>query len=233
MTIHYKISDGIGQITLDRPEKAHAYDSSHIEQISASLSELSQTCSVIVIHSTGDRVFCAGADLDEMKTASPADAANLRSQSVFTEIARTKAVTIAAVHGVAVAGGFELALACDVRVAGRNAVFRLPETALGIIPAAGGTTRLTSLLGASIAKKVILAGQDIDAEMAIRWGLAIDGGESPLDVAMTLAGEIKARDPIAQQEAKKLIDMVAEDVHLSSERAIQSELYARRNQTTS
>ena len=229
MTIHYKISDGIGQITLDRPDKAHAYDSAHIEQIAAAFSELSLNCSVIVIHSTGDRVFCAGADLDQMKSATPEDAANLRSQAVFTEIARSNAITIAAIQGAAVAGGFELALSCDIRVAGRRAFFRLPETSLGIIPAAGGTTRLTSLLGASIAKQVILAGQDIDAMSATRWGLAIDGGDSPFDVAMQLAEDIKKRDPVAQREAKKLINTVAEDAHLSTERSIQSELYARKN----
>jgi enoyl-CoA hydratase len=227
MTIHYKISDGIGQITLDRPEKAHAYDSAHIEQLSDVFSALSGTCSVILIHSTGDGVFCAGADLNEMKTATPEDAANLRSQAVFTEIARGKAVTIAVIQGAAVAGGFELALACDLRVAGRNAFFRLPETSLGIIPAAGGTTRLTSLLGAAIAKNVILGGQDIDAEAAIRWGLAVDGGETPFATALKLAERVRDRDPTAQQEAKRLINTVAEDVHLSTERSIQSELYAR------
>jgi enoyl-CoA hydratase len=229
MTIHYKISDGIGQITLDRPEKAHAYDSDHLTQILDAFSSLSKACSVIVIHSTGEGVFSAGADLDEMKHATAEDAANLRSQAIFTEIARANVVTIAVIYGAAVAGGFELALACDLRVAGRNAFFRLPETSLGIIPAAGGTTRLTTLLGAAVAKNVILAGQDIDAESAIRWGLAIDGGETPFDAAMKLAESVRDRDPVAQQKAKQLIDTVAEDVHLSTERTIQSELYARKN----
>ena len=229
MTIHYKISDGIGQITLDRPEKAHAYDAAHLTQLSDAFSSLSEACSVIVIQSSGEGVFCAGADLDEMKDATPEDAANLRSQAIFTKIARANVVTIAVIHGAAVAGGFELALSCDLRVAGRNAFFKLPETSLGIIPAAGGTTRLTTLLGSSVAKSVILAGQNINAESAIRWGLAIDGGDKPFDTAMKLAERVRDRDPIAQQKAKRLIDTVAEDAHLSAERAIQSELYARKN----
>ena len=138
MSIQSKIIDQVGIISLDRPEKANAYDRAHLDALAAHFDQLSTECRIVIIQSSDPRFFCAGADLNELKVASPSDAQNLRSQAVFTAIARSKCISIATVEGAAIAGGCELALASDLRVIGANAVFRLPETALGIIPAAGG-----------------------------------------------------------------------------------------------
>jgi len=228
MGIQHEINDGIGHIQLDRPEKANAYDRAHLLALRAAFSAVTRSSSVVIISSTSPRVFCAGADLDEMTPATPDDARNLLSQAVSTEIARAEVVTIAVVDGPAVAGGFELALAADLRVIGPGARFRLPEVSLGIIPAAGGSTRLTSLLGPAIAKQVILGGVEISADEAIRWGLGRAGGANPAEVAWSWAEQLKACSPEARRSAKRIIDTVAEDASLLAERHAQAKLYGQR-----
>jgi enoyl-CoA hydratase/carnithine racemase len=228
MAIESQIKDGIGVISLNRPEKANAYDRMHLEQLQAAFRDLRSRVTTVVLHSPHPRFFCAGADLDEMRDATPEEAKNLFSQSVFTEIARSATITIAVVDGPAIAGGFELALAADLRVIGPNASFRLPEVSLGIIPAAGGTTRLSALLGASIAKQVILGGQAITAEQAIDWGIGIRSESDPFSTAMEWAVAIK-NNPEAASAAKRIVNTAAEDASLRDEREAQSVLYARRS----
>ena len=228
MGIQSEIIDGIGHIRLDRTQKANAYDRAHLLALRDAFRLLSPLTSVVVISSTSDRVFCAGADLDEMKLATPEDAENLLSQAVFTEIARAPIVSMAVVDGPAVAGGCELALAADLRVIGTGAQFRLPETRLGIIPAAGGCTRLTGLLGASIAKQVILGGGDISAAQAVAWGLGRAGDDDAMTVATAWAAQIRDSSPEARSAAKRIIDQAAEDASLLAERMAQSTLYAKR-----
>ena len=227
MAIHSKITDGVGRIVLDRPEKANAYDRAHLRELQAAIQYVSERSPVAIIESSHPRVFCAGADLNEMRKATPDDARNLLSQAVFTEIARSAMISIAVVDGAAVAGGAELALACDLRVIGPNASFRLPEVELGIVPAAGGSTRLTALLGASVAKQVILGGEVIGAEQAIAWGLgaAPDGG--PVAAAVRWAERIRAH-PEAATAAKRLVNAAAEDALLRDERDAQAILYGAR-----
>jgi enoyl-CoA hydratase/carnithine racemase len=228
MSIHSKINGSVGHLVLDRPEKANAYDRAHLQALATAVEEIEAHCSVLIIRSTHPSVFCAGADLNEMKSATPEDAKRLYSQALFTRIARSPLVSIAVVEGMAVGGGCELALCADIRVVGNSGIFRLPETSLGIIPAAGGSTRLTGLLGASIAKQVILTGRDISAQEAIRWGLALDGEADPSTTAINIAETLLARDSDALHSAKQIIDARAEDVSLSAEREAQARLYAKR-----
>ena len=230
MSIHSKIVGSVGHLIIDRTEKANAYDRAHLEALDTTIHALQTQCAVLMIRSAHPTVFCAGADLNEMQTATPEDAARLYSQAVFTRLARSPVVSITLVEGLAIGGGFELALASDIRVVGENARFRLPETGLGIIPAAGGCTRLTALLGPSVAKQVILAGQDISAQQAIRWGLAIDGQDNPFDTAQALSESLANRSAEALSQAKKIIDEHAESLSLEKERNVQSRLYALRNQ---
>ena len=177
MPVHTDIAGRVGVLTLDRPAKAHAYDHPTLQALDAGIIALAERVHVVVVRSVGHRAFCAGADLDALGVASPEDALDLYSQRVFDRLARSPMISVAAVHGPAVAGGCELALACDLRVVGEGAEFRLPETSLGIIPAAGGCTRLPALVGPSVAKQVILAGQAIDARP--RCGGAWPSAPSP------------------------------------------------------
>jgi len=228
MAIHTEIRDGFGVITLDRIDRANAYDRSHLDDLEAGFIALSQAAHVVVIRAAGRGAFCGGADLDELRTATPEDARQLRSQEVFSTIARSPVVTIAAVGGPAVGGGCELALAADIRIVGPGARFRLPEISLGILPAAGGCTRLPRLVGTSVAKQVILGGRTIGAEAAVRIGLALELSDDPVQAAYSLATELAGRDPEALRLAKEIIDRGDEGPSLEAERAAQAVLYARR-----
>ena len=228
MSIQSKIVDQVGIISLDRPEKANAYDRAHLDALAEAFDQLTTECAVVIIRSSDPRFFCAGADLNELKNATPEDARQLRSQAVFTAIARSQTVSIAVIDGPAVAGGCELALAADLRVIGANAIFKLPETSLGIIPAAGGCTRLTTLLGASVAKSAILGGEAISSDQAILWGLGVDGGDDADATAIAWAERLAKLKPEALRAAKRIIDAASEDASLAEERAAQSVLYALR-----
>ena len=228
MPIHTHVAGAVGFLTLDRPERAHAYDGPLLEALLEGARALAATCRVIVLGSTGEAAFCGGADRDAMAGAHPLDAVDLRSQHVFTAIARLPVVTIVAVQGAAVAGGFELALACDLRVAGPKARFWLPETRLGLLPSAGGTTRLGRLVGASRAKEVILGGRTLDAEAAREWGIVHRIAEDPRAEALRWAKEVAERDPVALALAKELLDVSESDGALARERQAEAFLYARR-----
>ena len=125
----------------------------------------------LVIQSEGHR-FCAGADLEEMKTATALmKLLHLQSEAVFSLLENLSCVTIASVHGPAIAGGFEMTLACDLRVVSAETTFSLPEVSLGLIPAAGGCVRLPNIIGPTRAKAVILGGDVISASQSLEWGL--------------------------------------------------------------
>ncbi|MCB9742846.1 MAG: enoyl-CoA hydratase/isomerase family protein [Alphaproteobacteria bacterium] len=222
-TLRVHRGERVTTLLLDRPEKAHAYDRATLDALAAAVEALETP--VFVVGSTGARAFCGGADLGEMKGADPLSALDLRSQAVFELIARSPRVSVAAVQGSAVAGGCELALACDLRVGGPRARFSLPETALGIVPSAGGCTRLPRLVGPARAKELILAGRQLEAEAALAWGLLNRLAEDPLAEAQAWAEEIARRDPLANRLAKALIDGVDP---LGAERLTESLLYLRR-----
>jgi enoyl-CoA hydratase len=228
VALHIETRGTTGLLTLDRPERAHAYDRTVLEAIASGFAELEGRCHVVIIQSTGDRAFCGGADLQEMQTTDPLDALDLFSQRVFNSIARSPVLTIAAVQGAAIAGGFELTLACDIRVVGPAARFELPETALGLVPSAGGSTRLTRLVGPSLAKQVILAGRSLSAEDALQHGLAIQISPDPRAAALELAKKISTRDPLAQRLAKGIVDGAEDTESLQAERVAEALLYARK-----
>ena len=213
-------------LVLDRPEKAHAYNRDMLLALDKALS--GPTPKVIVMASTGSGAFCAGADLNEMKEARPEDARELLSQAVFDRLARLPAVSIAAIQGPAVAGGFELALACDLRVAGPQATFSLPEVSLGLIPSAGGCSRLPELVGRSRAHQIILGGQVLTAEEAQSWGLVASIHSDPLQEALNMANRIAAYDSGALKMAKAVLRGDESD-RLELERLAQTVLYDRKN----
>jgi len=231
MSVRLEREGSIARIILDRPQRANAYDLAMLEALEAALDQAlaEPEHGALVIESAGQGAFCGGADLAQMKQADPLDALDLRSQAVFDRIARSPLVTVAAVHGAAVAGGFELALACDLRVASPQARFSLPETALGLIPSAGGCTRLTRLLGPSRAKQIILAGEVLDARTALEWGLIAALVPEPRQEAMALARKIAGRDRIALRLAKQIIDIDDDKPSLQAERVAEALLYSRKH----
>lgn len=205
----------IASIQLNRPEKANAYNEAMLDTLAGAIENMAtdDQVRVLIISGAGNRSFCAGADLDEIRQRNYADALNLKSPKVFDKIALFPKITLAAINGAAAGGGLELALACDIRIAVEDATFFFPETKLGLIPAAGGTRRLPRIVGIPRAKELILGGRVWNAKDALRWGLVneVVQCEDLLAQAHKWGEEIAQRDPVALQLAKKSLDTQLQD----------------------
>ena len=195
-------------VTLNRPARANAYDGPLLQALDEALDACENDRSVRVVIFTGaGRHFCAGADLDELRERGLRDALCLHSARLFDRIAGLRVPTIAAVNGAALGGGLELALACDVRVAAAGAVFGLPETRMGLLPAAGAIPRLPRVVGEARARVLVFTGQPIDAGTAARYGLVHDVADGAvLDAALALARDIEGADAMAVMLAKRALD---------------------------
>lgn len=203
-------SQGVAVIRMDRPPM-NALNLQMQGELQAAALEVSGDASVgAVIVYGGPSVFAAGADIKEMVGMSHSDMA-YASQTLhqaFTSIATIPQPTIAAINGYALGGGCEVALCCDLRIAGEDATLGLPEITLGIIPGAGGTQRLPRLIGASRAKEMIFTGRFVGAEEAGRIGLVnrVVAADAVIEEARSLA-ERWARGPgLALRAAKLAID---------------------------
>lgn len=201
----------VAYVQLCRPQKANAYDQSMLTLLAAEWRALqdAEDIRVMVLCSSGSRSFCAGADLNEVKGKDYRAALDLRSAHVFDLIASCPKVTIAAINGAAVAGGLEMALACDLRIAVGTATFSFPETALGLIPAAGGTHRLPEIVGVGHAKELILGGRVWSAKEALQYGLVgeVVKADELMDRAQARSEQIARRDPLALRLAKQAITL--------------------------
>jgi enoyl-CoA hydratase len=230
MTVRWERDGALAVLTLDRPARANAYDPAMLDAFERALDAILADPEVgaLVVEAAGAGAFCGGADLARMAETTPESALDLRSQALFDRLARAPLVSVAAVHGAAVAGGFELALACDLRIGSPQARFSLPETGLGLIPSAGGCTRLTRLVGPSRAKQLILGGYDLDARTALDWGLLAAVVEEPRQEARVTARRVAGRDKVALRLAKQVIDLGDTAASLQAERMAEALLYARR-----
>ncbi len=224
-----------GYIQIHRPEKANAYNKAMLNELAEALETFKSNKEVytLIISGAGGRCFCAGADLDEMKEKDFSDALNLKSAKVFASLASFPKVTLAAINGAAVAGGLELALACDLRISSENARFFFPETMHGLIPAAGGTYRLRQVVGTARAKELILGGKIWPADEALRYGLVSElvPADELLTRAGQWAGEIGQRDRVALELAKKAIDFgTSYNIESSYELVAEALLYQLKKQ---
>jgi enoyl-CoA hydratase len=205
-TILTAVENRVGQITINRPEARNALNMQVLGDLRRALAEFrhDREVGVVVFTGAGERAFAAGADIGELRQRTALDALASVMQGVYDEIEAYEKPTIAAVNGLALGGGCELAMACDVRVASRNARFGLPEVTLAIIPGAGGTQRLSRLVGKGRAIEMILTGQIIDAEEAHRIGLVtqVAGDEGLMGKVRTTSATILSRGPLAVRLAK-------------------------------
>ena len=171
--VRLEVEDGIGTIRLDRPPM-NALSVQMQEEIRMAATEAGERSDVaaVVVYG-GEKVFAAGADIKEMRTMSYTDMVDRSGplQSSITAVARIPKPTVAAVTGYALGGGCELALACDFRLVGDNAKLGQPEILLGVIPGAGGTQRLSRLIGSAKAKEIIFSGRFVAADEALAIGL--------------------------------------------------------------
>jgi enoyl-CoA hydratase len=196
--------NGIGIVTLNRPDVINAFNDAvrqAVPDIFHSLDE-DPDIAVIVLAGAGERGFCVGADIKEPREALSAIAQRKRLMpaSWIEALDRTAKPIIGALHGYCLGGGLELALACDIRVAAKDAQFGLPETALGLVPGGGGTQRLPRVIGLARALDMLITGERIGAEEAHRIGLVTrlaDTREACLAAALRLAEQISLQPPTA------------------------------------
>jgi len=237
--VHLEVDSGVATIRLDRPPM-NALNVTVQEEIRAAATEASERDDVrSVILYGGEKVFAAGADIKEMAEMSYTDMA-LRSgalQSSFTAVARIPKPVVAAVTGYALGGGCELALCADIRIAADDAKLGQPEILLGVMPGAGGTQRLSRLVGPSRAKDIIFTGRFVGAEEALRIGLVDQVVPAP-DVypqAQRWAARFANGPAFALRAAKEAIDrgLGADlDTGLEIERQGFAALFATEDRTT-
>jgi enoyl-CoA hydratase len=200
-------------LRVNRPEVRNALDLATVREMSAALEALSTDDSVgaIVITGAGDTVFVSGADINAIKARTRDDGLAAINSSLFAAIDKCPKVTIAAVNGLALGGGCELALSCDLRIAAAHAKFGQPEVGLGIIPGAGATQRLPRIVGLGRAKHLILTGDAIDAQRALDWGLvsAVVPAAELMTQALALAEKVLTRGPLAIRLAKLALNASA------------------------
>lgn len=214
--------------TLDRPDRRNALSRALVREMGKRARALRQRKEIraLIITGQGDRAFCAGADLKERRSMDEEDVRDFLPlyRASFGAIDSLPVPVVAALNGAAYGGGLELALACDFRVAAREAALGLTETSLGIIPGAGGTQRLSRLIGGARAKELIVFARRLSAQEAFEIGLinrVAAPGQSALECALDFVGPLADAAPIAIAAALEAVDAAAElplEAGLSKER---------------
>lgn len=212
--------NGISILTLNRPEVMNSFNLELLHALKEEIDTLKfrPGIRVVIITGAGQKAFCAGADLKERTTMSDLQVKSFifTIRNLFTSIENLNIPVIAAINGVALGGGTELSLACDIRIASLNTSMGLTETRLAIIPGAGGTQRLPRLIGRGKAKELIFTGRRVSAEEALQIGLVnqICEPESLLEECLKIAAMICETGPIAIEQAKYAINYGLEtDLH--------------------
>lgn len=205
------VADRIATVTLNRPEKLNALNAQLLRELGALWDDLSGRGDVGVIILTGaGRAFVAGADISALadEPAGALEKVARAGQALFRRIEQSPKPVIAAVNGFALGGGFELALACHMRVASSQAKFGLPEVKLGLMPGYGGTQRLPRLVGRGRALQLILTGDTIDANEALRLGVAnlVVEPAALAATARALATTMLGNAPLALARALEAVD---------------------------
>jgi enoyl-CoA hydratase len=203
----------VAVLRVNRPDVRNALDLDTVRSLTGAVSDLSADKDVgaIVITGAGDAVFVSGADINDIRARKRSEALAAINSTLFAAIEKCPKVTIAAVNGLALGGGCELALSCDLRIAAAHAKFGQPEVALGIIPGAGATQRLPRLIGLGRAKHLVLTGDAIDAQTSLDWGLvsSVVAKEELLSAALALAERVLSRGPLAIRLAKLALNASA------------------------
>jgi enoyl-CoA hydratase len=199
----------VATLTLNRPDVRNALDTETVQEFHRALDEVQTARStVLIVTGAGDKAFISGADINAIRKRTRDDALASINSRLMSAIESHDAVSIAAVNGYALGGGCEVALACDLRIAATNAVFGLPEPALGIIPGAGGTQRLPRIVGLGRAKEMILTGARWDAARALEAGLVsrVVPPAELMPAARALADQVLALGPLAVRLAKAALN---------------------------
>jgi enoyl-CoA hydratase len=204
-----EIHGAVAHLRLNRPEKRNALNTEMLDGMLSSLKACDADPAVrAIVLSGSERGFAAGADIGALAAAGAIELYGSGFSEKWDEVASISKPLIAAISSYALGGGLELALICDIVVADRSAVFGLPETAIGIIPGAGGTQRLVRVVGKSMAMEMILAGRRLDADEALSRGLIstlAQEGETVEACALAIAERIGQGGPLAVAMAKAAV----------------------------
>lgn len=201
----------VAELVLDRPKAMNAVSTEMARSIGATCAALGadRDVRVTVLTSTHERAFCVGADLKERNSLTDAELVRQRptARAAYTGVLELPMPTIAAVHGFALGGGFELALSCDLIVADPTAVVGLPEVSVGVIPGGGGTQLLPRRVGAARAAELIFTARRLTAPEALGLGLVdqLAGEAADRDEALALASRIAANSPVGLRAAKRAL----------------------------
>ena len=222
-TLEVQVSDQIGTITLNRPKALNAINLTMVNELGKVLDSWKGLELRAVILTGAGRAFAAGADITQMESFTALDAQHFAQvgQSIFRQLEHFSAPTIAAVNGFALGGGCELAMCCDLILAGEKARFGQPEVQLGVIPGFGGTQRLVTRVGRQRAIELMMTGRSVKAPEAVEIGLALEVVEGDLlERANQLAHDIAKNAPLAVTFVKQVVD---QSTHLDIDTGLATE----------
>ncbi|MFY3741393.1 MAG: 3-hydroxypropionyl-coenzyme A dehydratase [Candidatus Nitrosomirales archaeon] len=210
--IQVEKKENIAIVRINRPEKLNAMNIDVIKEMGNIMDQLDKDdgVKVVIVTGTGEKAFSAGADIEYMSKISPLDAEQyaMTGHTTLNKIENLSKPVIAAVNGYALGGGCELSLACDLRIASKNAAMGQPEVTIGICPGWGGTQRLMRVVGIARAKDLIYTGRRISADEAFQMGLVNKVVELPqlMDECMNIAKQIAKNSAIAVRVSKTLLN---------------------------
>jgi len=211
-TLHYEVRDGIGHVTINRPEKLNALNDQVMADLDACFAAIEQDAAVkaVILTGAGEKAFVAGADIAVLAAQTPVEGKEraMRGQRVLDRIENLGKPVIAALNGYALGGGCELAMACTLRVASETAKLGQPEVKLGIIPGYAGSQRLPRLVGKGRAMELILSAEPITAAEAWRIGLVnqVVPAKDLMATCEALARKIMANGPLAVRFAMEAVN---------------------------
>jgi enoyl-CoA hydratase len=229
-TILVDIKEGVASLSFNRPDKLNALNREMAGELRQAVEEIAQDPSVRVLVLSGQgRSFMAGADITNFVGMDPLAARGFaqRAHAVLSRLESLEIPVIAAVHGYALGGGLEIALACDFIYAAAGTKFGLPEITLGFIPGVGGTQRLARLVGRSITKEIIMTGRFLEAEEARTFGLVarVFPEETLLEETEKIAQTLAKKGRMALKAAKQAVDRGA-DIDLATGCSLEIDLFA-------
>jgi enoyl-CoA hydratase/carnithine racemase len=214
--VSYGVEGVIGTITINRPDALNALNTAVLQGLAEAIDALvsNPDVRVMLLTGQGQRAFVAGADISEFVGAGPADALAISARlgRVAESLVRSPKPVIAVINGYCLGGGFELALACDLRIASSKAQLGLPEIRLGIMPGGGGTVRLTKIAGSSVARTLAMTGDPISAARGFELGIlsSVHEPDDLMAAAHALAGKLADFSPFALAQLKSALDIAVE-----------------------
>ncbi|HTP12698.1 MAG TPA: enoyl-CoA hydratase-related protein [Bacteroidota bacterium] len=229
-TLLFESRNRIGYVTVNRPDKLNALNTTAKGELKRLFESLrtNEEVDIVILTGAGEKAFVAGTDIKELTEldVEKGKAFAAGGQAVFNAIENLGKPVIAAVNGYALGGGCELALACTVRIAAENAKFGQPEVNLGVIPGYGGTQRLARLVGKGKAMELILTGDQIEAQEALRIGLVnrVVPATELMPVAEELARKILSKGQVAIRLALKAVNM-SHETNLTDGLALEASLF--------